>query len=151
MHGPTFMGNPLAGAVANASIDLLLEGRWPADVARVEAGLREGLAAARECPACATCGCSGAIGVVQLDDEVDMAAATARRLSARRVAAPVPRPRLHDAALRRPATRTWRGSRTPSWPPPGRRAGCPRDRHRARVAARRPGELRDRDLLRVLT
>jgi adenosylmethionine-8-amino-7-oxononanoate aminotransferase len=75
-HGPTFMGNPLAAAVSLASIDLLLAGDWRADVARVEAGLRAGLAPAADLPGVAEVRVLGGIGVVQLDHEVDLAAAT---------------------------------------------------------------------------
>jgi adenosylmethionine---8-amino-7-oxononanoate aminotransferase len=77
MHGPTFMANPLACAVALASVELLEERDWRADVARVESALRAGLAPAAALPGVAEVRVQGAIGVVQLEREVDVAVATA--------------------------------------------------------------------------
>jgi adenosylmethionine-8-amino-7-oxononanoate aminotransferase len=72
MHGPTYMGNPLACAAANASLDLFETGDWRTDVARVEAGLSEGLVSCRDLPDVVDVRVRGAIGVVEFERAVDV-------------------------------------------------------------------------------
>ncbi|MCR5977297.1 adenosylmethionine--8-amino-7-oxononanoate transaminase [Gordonia jinghuaiqii] len=81
-HGPTFMANPLACAVAVAAIELLLETPWAARVSEIEQGLEDGLSPLGGLDGVVDVRVRGAIGVVELDRPVDMSAATAAAVDA---------------------------------------------------------------------
>ena len=72
MHGPTFMANPLACAIASASIELLTNSNWQDNIARVEKGLSEGLQNAKNIQGVTDVRVLGAIGVIELENAVDM-------------------------------------------------------------------------------
>jgi len=73
MHGPTFMGNPLACSVANASIDLLFSQDWQANINRIEASFTAELEVFNSLESVASTRCIGAIAVIEMKQAVNLA------------------------------------------------------------------------------
>lgn len=72
MHGPTFMGNPLACAVSIASINLLLNQDWQKRIRRLEAIMRDKLSELQSLKGIRDVRILGGIGVVELDKPVEL-------------------------------------------------------------------------------
>jgi adenosylmethionine-8-amino-7-oxononanoate aminotransferase len=72
MHGPTFMGNPLACAVACANLDLLEKNDAPGRVAAINVELVQGLGPATRLGSVRDVRTIGAVGVIELDTPVDV-------------------------------------------------------------------------------
>lgn len=72
MHGPTFMGNPLACAVANASLELIQQNHWQTQTKQIETCFSELLPQLKKHDVVADVRWLGAIGVVELTTPVEM-------------------------------------------------------------------------------
>lgn len=73
MHGPTYMGNPLACAVANASLDIINQGNWQSQVGNIELTLKQHLPKCKSLQKVADVRILGAIGVVECKQAVNVA------------------------------------------------------------------------------
>ncbi len=73
MHGPTYMGNPLACSVASASLELISQNHWQKQVADIEAQLKQTLPDCLSLAAVRDVRILGAIGVVETHHPVDVA------------------------------------------------------------------------------
>ncbi|MFV7770664.1 adenosylmethionine--8-amino-7-oxononanoate transaminase [Shewanella marisflavi] len=71
MHGPTFMGNPLACAAACASLDLIAKNRWQDQVAAIQTQMKQQLSPAREIKGVKAVRCLGAVGVIEMENSVN--------------------------------------------------------------------------------
>ena len=75
MHGPTFMGNPLACAVASESLAIVSEGNWQQQVSTIEKHLKEKLLPLNELSSVREARVFGAIGVLEMEQTIDVAEA----------------------------------------------------------------------------
>ncbi|MEM7781800.1 MAG: adenosylmethionine--8-amino-7-oxononanoate transaminase [Planctomycetota bacterium] len=72
MHGPTFMGNPLACSAANASLDLFETGAPVCDAMKLESQMMQQLEPLKKVPSVVDVRCRGAVGVVEFNHEIDV-------------------------------------------------------------------------------